>query len=55
MTKTIASIVSIHSEQKENLDHMKLCVKIITIDYCHVKIPDAHYKIIKFNQDNKSI
>ena len=38
-----ALIVSIHSEQKENLNHIRVCERtIIIVLYCLVKRPEAH-------------
>ena len=49
---TIKWIVSIHSEQKANLNHMRLCQRIMTVV---TKMPEACKKILKITQTHKSV
>ena len=48
MATSIASIVSIHSEWKVNLNLARVYVKIMTLVMCF-----RHIKIIKYSQEKK--
>ena len=50
MATSIASIVSIHSEWKVNLNLARVYVKIMTLFMCF-----RHIKIIKYSQEKKSM